>query len=193
MSANDKAILRRRLRCARQALSLIQRRCAERKILNFLKKFIKRKHNIAIYWAMGSEVNIRSIANIAHQRGANVYLPYIEKNKLRLWFTPYPLTRQKMQCADTRYFRIPQFNGKRIRAHHLNAMILPLVGVDKQGFRLGQGGGFYDASFAPMWCFRRTPIKIGVGFDCQRVTKLPVQKHDIKLDYFICEAGIQKF
>lgn len=192
MGANEKASLRRRLRCARQALSPIQRRCAEQKILNFLKKFIKRKQNIAIYWAMGSETNIRAIANIAQQRGANVYLPYIEKNKLRLWFTPYPFAQKKMQCADTRYFHIPQFNGNRIRAHHLNMMILPLVGVDEQGFRLGQGGGFYDVSLAATR-FRHTPIKIGVGFGCQRVTKLPVQDHDMQLDYFVCETGIQKF
>ncbi|HRL34989.1 MAG TPA: 5-formyltetrahydrofolate cyclo-ligase, partial [Neisseria sp.] len=89
--------------------------------------------------------------------------------------------------------KIPQFHGEKIRAHRLNTLLLPLVGIDSEGYRLGQGGGYYDASLAATR-HRLQPHKIGVGFACQRHNgRLPREAHDMRLDGFVCEHGWRRF
>lgn len=182
--------LRRTLRLARQTINSCQRRQATLQTNRHLKKFIKRGKKIAAYWPMGSELKLDVLLATAQQRSAKIYLPYIEKNRLRLWFTPYQ-HGQKPERNRKGRMNIPQFTGRKIRAERLNVMFLPLVGADSQGYRLGQGGGFYDATLA------RTrpgkPIRIGVGFACQLVDTLPHEAHDICLNAFVCENGIRRF
>lgn len=189
MSA-DKHTLRRQLRRARQSLGTAERRAATLSINRRLKKLIKRGRRIAAYWPVGSELRLDGLMAAAARRGAQVYLPYIERRRLRLWFTPYtPRAKAERKCKGR--LGIPQFAGRKIRAERLDIVLLPLVGADSRGYRLGQGGGFYDASLA------RTrpgkPLRIGVGFACQRVRVLPYEAHDMRLDGFVCEKGWVKF
>lgn len=183
---NDKAILRRTFRTARKRIQGKQRQQAERTVCVYLKKYVKRGKKIALYWAMGSELNVLSLVQTAKQRQATIYLPYIEPKHKRLWFTPYCPNIQAERPRLTKW-AIPQFSGKKIRANHLHTMVLPLLAADYQGYRLGQGGGFYDATLAK--CRRRQPHKIGVGFACQLTNKLPHEPHDMRLDTFISEHG----
>ena len=61
---------------------------------------------------------------------------------------------------------------------------MPLLGFDAQGGRLGQGGGYYDSTFA----FRRLrqhwkkPRLVGLAFACQQVQTLPHEAWDVRLD-----------
>ncbi|MDO4641472.1 MAG: 5-formyltetrahydrofolate cyclo-ligase [Neisseria sp.] len=185
-----KSELRRQLRRARRNISASQRRHATLQANRQLKKFIKRGQKIAAYWPIGGELRLDALLATAQRRGAKIYLPYIEKNRLRLWFTPYQYGQQPERNTQGR-MNIPQFAGRKIRADKLNLMLLPLVGADSQGYRLGQGGGFYDATLA------RTrpgkPLRIGVGFACQLVDTLPHEAHDIRLNAFVCENGIRRF
>lgn len=180
----DKQLLRRQFRQARLALCPTQRKQAESHIIRRLKPLIKRRQKIALYWAVGSELRLHGLLKTAHQRQATVYLPYIERGKLRLWFTPYT---PHLSAERTKKGRldIPQFAGNKIRAERLNVLLLPLVAMDKQGYRLGQGGGFYDASLAH--ARYGTPRKIGVGFACQLTEQLPHEAHDQPLDGFVSE------
>ena len=180
----NKTALRRQFRQARAALSPQQRSHAERIIVRRLKPLFKRQQKIALYWAIGSELRLNGLLKTAQQRRAQVYLPYIERGKLRLWFTPYT-PQQAAERPKRGQLAIPQFAGKKIRAEHLNVMLLPLVAIDKQGYRLGQGGGFYDASLAHARYGK--PLKIGVGFACQLAEHLPHEAHDQRLDGFISE------
>lgn len=78
------------------------------------------------------------------------------------------------------------------RIENMNLIIIPLIGVDYSGNRLGQGGGFYDTSLS-FAKFQHKPKKIGVGFDCQLVPLLSHEKHDIKLHYYISENNFIKY
>ena len=88
--------------------------------------------------------------------------------------------------------QVPQFRGDKIRAKSLNIMVLPIVGIDAQGYRLGQGGGYYDCTLAA--CPRSLrPQTVAAGFACQSLPQLPAQSHDIRVRYFASERGVWRF
>lgn len=187
----DKRQVRQILRKRRMALPKAYRRQAERRVSGYLKTFLKRGRKMAVYWPVGSELRLDGLVAAARSRGVRLYLPYIEKGQRRLWFTPYP-NKPHTERRTRRNLAIPQFAGRKIRAHELQAVLVPLVGIDADGYRMGQGGGFYDTSLS---CARygRAPLKIGVGFACQVWENLPLEAHDVRLDVWVCEQGIRRF
>lgn len=187
-----KSRLRRELRAKRKALSADERRRAEQRVLRLLKGYLKRGRRLAVYWPVGSELRLDGLAAAARRRKTELYLPYIEAGSLRLWFTPYAAGAAPERRRARQRVQIPQFAGRKIRAHRLHAVVIPLVGTDARGFRLGQGGGYYDVSLSAC-AGRLQPLKIGVGFACQQVEALPAEPHDIRLDHWVCETGIRRF
>lgn len=188
---DKKFLLRKVLRSERQRLSSNERKRAERQVAYLLKGYLKRGKRLAVYWPVGSELRLDGLIQAARRRGVRLYLPYIEAGALRLWFTPYP-ERGVAERFRRRTPAIPQFKGKKIRAHCLHGMIIPLVGVDERGCRLGQGGGYYDVTLAATRG-RLHPLKIGVGFACQQVACLPAEEHDMRLDIWVSEGGSRDF
>ena len=188
----EKSELRRRLRRIRAALPVKERAAAERAANRLLKRCIRRGGRIGIYWPVGSEMRLDGFVQTALSRGARLYLPYIEPRSLRLWFTPYRADVRQAERGRSRGLDIPQFGGRKIRAHGLDVLLVPLVGIDRQGFRLGQGGGYYDVSLAALRG-RLQPHTVGVGFACQWCDRLPHEPHDVRLGAFVCERGIIRF
>lgn len=193
MGNQEKSELRRRLRRARAQLSGDERAAAEREIGRLLKRCIKRGGRIGVYWPMGSELRLDGFVRAAQKRGAKLYLPYIEPRSRRMWFTPYPADGVKQERKRGRAkLHVPQFAGRKIRVHGLSILLVPIVGIDREGYRLGQAGGYYDATLAAMK-HRLQAKTIGVGFACQLVDRLPHEAHDVPLDGFVSERGALAF
>ena len=193
MGNQEKSELRRRLRRARAQLSGEERAAAEREIGRLLKRRIKRGGRIGVYWPMGSELRLDGFVRAAQKRGAKLYLPYIEPRSRRMWFTPYPADGVKQERKRGRAkLHVPQFAGHKIRVHGLSILLVPIVGIDREGYRLGQAGGYYDATLSAMK-HRLQAKTIGVGFACQLVDRLPHEAHDIPLDGFVSERGALAF
>jgi len=70
------------------------------------------------------------------------------------------------------------------------ALLVPLVGFDAEGYRLGHGGGYYDRTLAAM---NPKPLAIGVGFEFGRLETIWPQPHDIPMDAIVTEAGVKHF
>ncbi|MDK4698014.1 5-formyltetrahydrofolate cyclo-ligase [Kingella negevensis] len=192
-NAHSKKEIRRALRLARKMQPENQRKRRELQANRQLKSHIKRGKRIAVYWGIGSELRLDHFIQAAKKRGAHVYLPYIEPHSLRLWFTPYPngsLKPERKRGKSKLY--VPQFQGKKLRADRLHMVVLPIVGIDKCGYRLGQGGGYYDFTFAACQ-HKLQPHKIAVGYACQSVASLPCEPHDIRAHKFVSERGIHRF
>ena len=193
MGNQEKSELRRCLRRARAQLSGDERAAAEREIGRLLKRRIKRGGRIGVYWPMGSELRLDGFVRAAQKRGAKLYLPYIEPRSRRMWFTPYPADGVKQERKRGRAkLHVPQFAGRKIRVHGLSILLIPVVGIDREGYRLGQAGGYYDATLSAMK-YRLQAKTIGVGFDCQLVDTLPREPHDLPLDGFVSESGVLVF
>ena len=68
--------------------------------------------------------------------------------------------------------------------------IVPLVAFDKDKFRLGYGGGFYDRYINKISNLKRI-FTIGFGFSFQGLKKIPKNKFDQKLDLILTDKGVK--
>jgi 5-formyltetrahydrofolate cyclo-ligase len=66
-------------------------------------------------------------------------------------------------------------------------LLMPPVGWDERGYRLGYGAGYYDRTLAAM---QPPPLKVGVGFECSRIHTIDPQAYDIAMDFMITEAAV---
>lgn len=188
---NDKIVLRRELRRLRAELSPAYRDAAAHALVRFARRWIRRGKRIGAYVATGSELNLEPLMHAAITSGASVYLPVLPGRGRRLWFT-------RLQQKDRWYlnrYKIPEYEGPRHRAERLDVLLIPLIGVDATGHRLGQGGGFYDATLAFRTRRRIThkPLLVGVAFECQRVEAVPREHWDVRLDGLLTERGFIRF
>jgi len=74
----------------------------------------------------------------------------------------------------------------------LDLVIMPLLGFDPRGGRLGMGGGYYDSHFAFRrhgWRHRK-PWLLGLGYDVQRCDRLVLNPWDVPLDAVLTESGL---
>lgn len=71
-------------------------------------------------------------------------------------------------------------------------LIVPLVGFDARGFRLGYGGGFYDRTLQWLRAKRET-LAVGFGFATQELPAVPIDEFDQRLDVMVTENGVRWF
>ena len=68
-------------------------------------------------------------------------------------------------------------------------LLIPPVGFDDAGYRLGYGGGFFDRTLAAA---RPRPVAIGVAYEMSRLPTIRPQPYDMPLDYVVTELGIYR-
>ena len=177
--------LRRMLRKARRALTPSQQRQAARGLYKQLAQHpqFRRAKHISLYLPTDGEIDPRLLLRAAQRRGKATYLPVL---------SAWPRTKMVFQRIrpgeklKPNRFRIlePRANLARQRkVWTLDLLLLPLVGFDDVGGRLGMGGGFYDRSLAYMarrktW---RKPTLLGLAHECQKVERLAQASWDVPL------------
>ncbi|UVE19811.1 5-formyltetrahydrofolate cyclo-ligase [Pseudomonas sp. LS44] len=185
--------LRRLLRQARRALSAHEQRCAARKLYRQLAQHprFRRARHIALYLPNDGEIDPRPLLRAAQRRGKHTYLPALN---------PWPATRMVFQRVlpheglRANRFGIlePRFAPQRQRkVWTLDLLLLPLVGFDDQGGRLGMGGGFYDRSLAyrSMRKNWHKPTLLGLAHECQKVEKLALASWDVPLQATVTDEA----
>ena len=186
---SHKQALRRELRRRRMAKSRDARRAAAQALVRHAARLLGRGKRIGGYLAAGSELDLEPLMSAALFRGASLFLPRIPHRVRRLWFS-------RIGAAD-RWFSHPrygivEYDGLLARAENLDLLFVPLLGIDDEGYRMGQGGGFYDATLA----YRRRraggPLLVGVAYECQRVARVPRESWDVRLDALLTEAGLYR-
>jgi 5-formyltetrahydrofolate cyclo-ligase len=186
MSPASKPALRRSLRAARRQLSRRQQRLASD---GLVKRFrgtphLLRARSVALYYANDGELNPALLARWLWSSGKSVYLPVLHpRHEGELLFVPW----QPDTLLSRNRFGIPEPVTTRstIRpAWTLDLILTPLVGFDREGRRLGMGGGFYDRTLARMQRRPqpRKPGLWGIAHDCQEMEHLPCEPWDIPLD-----------
>lgn len=81
--------------------------------------------------------------------------------------------------------REPSIHSPIVEASRIRGLLIPGLGFDRRGRRLGRGKGFYDRLLSG-W----TGLKVGVCFECQWVDSIPTEAHDQKMDLIVTEAGL---
>lgn len=179
----SKTHLRKRLRTMRKQLSAQQRRQAGDDTLDVLrqKRLIADGRRIAVYWPFDGELDTTSIIIHAWSVRAQVLLPVVSAlDKLRLGFAPFnPETDLEL---DRYGIPAPRSRPNSIvSVHKVDLVLLPLVGFDRFGSRLGMGAGHYDATVAYLRGRNRwhRPRLIGVGYSFQEVESVPLDPWDL--------------
>lgn len=160
------------------ALSPRQRRAAARALASRLKKLpqLRRSRSVAAYAAIGAELSLQPFMQIMAQRRKRVYLPRIRGKGMQFHAACRRLRKNQRGIAEPH-------GGRPRPPWAMDTILLPLVGVDRQGNRLGQGGGYYDRWLSGLR-FRR-PLLLGIAHDCQIVEHIPSEPWDIPLDGLI--------
>ncbi|WP_110685604.1 5-formyltetrahydrofolate cyclo-ligase [Salinicola aestuarinus] len=193
---SDRRALRRELRRRRRRLSLRERHLASHSLCRRLKRLpeLQRARRVALYLPNDGEIDPTPLIDWLRARGARVYLPVLRPLvENRLWFVRYDaatrMTRNRfgIQEPDTRFGAA---RANRLPAWALDTVLLPLVGFDDAGNRIGMGGGFYDRTFAFARRRRPAPALIGLAHDCQRVDALPIAPWDVPLDAIASNARV---
>ena len=68
-------------------------------------------------------------------------------------------------------------------------VLVPLIAFDRDGGRLGQGGGHYDRTLEALAGRTPRPPFVGFAYSGQRVASIPLEPHDQRLDGILTEAG----
>ncbi|MGB0205605.1 MAG: 5-formyltetrahydrofolate cyclo-ligase [Neptuniibacter sp.] len=185
--------LRKQLRSKRRSLSPEQQNTASQNLLKNIRcrSDFRRSKHIALYLANDGEINPMPIIQYCWKVGKKVYLPVLHPIlHNRLWFVPYtassPMVRNIYGIKEPKLFP-----DRRRSAWSLQMALLPLVGFDKYGNRMGMGGGYYDRTFSFKANKRglRGPDLIGLAHEIQRVEELPVESWDIPLTAIISDVN----
>ncbi|MBC2384232.1 5-formyltetrahydrofolate cyclo-ligase [Pseudomonas sp. WS 5106] len=195
--------LRRMLRKARRALTPSEQRQAALGLYRQLAQhpLFRRAKHISLYLPTDGEIDPRLLLRAAQRRGKATYLPVL---------SAWPRTKMVFQRVRPgekllpNRFRIlePRVNiSQQRKVWALDLVLLPLVGFDDAGGRLGMGGGFYDRSLAYLarrqsW---RKPTLLGLAHECQKVERLVQASWDVPLagtvtdkQWYVAQTPLEK-
>ena len=136
---------------------------------------------IGFYWPHQGEFDARFALRRWRERGALAALPVVVRFgaplEFRAWWPGAPMRRG--------VYDIPFPDATPLV--HPQAVLMPPVGFDAGGFRMGYGAGFFDRTLAALV---PQPLKIGVAFELSRMPTIHPQAHDVPMDFIVTEAGI---
>ena len=118
------------------------------------------------------------------------YLPILAAQEKSLEFALYhredPLKKNRYQINEP-------VSREFIQLEKLDVVLMPLVGIDLAGNRLGMGGGYYDKTFEKISKAYKRPYFIGLAYEAQKCENLPHDAWDIPLDGVLTEKQCYSF
>jgi len=144
------------------------------------------KSIVALYWPIGDELDCRGIIEKLQNKGHQVCLPCIEGKDQPLIFREFSGEENLVSAGFGT--SEPNRGAKTLQP---DLIVLPLLGFDKNGNRLGYGKGFYDRTIAAMAkkSEPKKPELCGLAFSVQEFEKIPTNAHDVPLTRIISENG----
>ena len=154
-------------------------------IFKLIKKhFHKKRIIIAGYYPSNYEVDVLNFLEKASKKRFRIVLPIIKssnKMSFKSWIFKEPLYVNKFGILE------PKNSKKEIIP---DLIMIPLVAFDNKLNRIGYGKGYYDRSLQKISKYKKKTVSIGIAYSFQQSTRIPVNKHDFKLDYIFTERGI---
>lgn len=170
------------LRAQRRSVPAAQRRAWNDAIADRLAAcFATLQIRIAgFYWPFDGEFDARRTMCIMEKCGVTVALPVVAQRhapmEFRRWWPAAPMTRGVLGLP------VPAGTERVVP----EALLIPLLGFDVQGYRLGYGGGYFDRTLAAL---TPQPLKIGVGFEIASLETIHPQWHDVPMDFIVSESA----
>jgi 5-formyltetrahydrofolate cyclo-ligase len=140
---------------------------------------------VAAYWPIRDELDCRPVLTQLMDSGQPVCLPVVlgeeQPLELRLWQEGVPLYPSgfgTLAPPEDAPHAEPDF------------VLMPLLGFDRLGTRLGYGGGYYDRTLDTL---SHRPKLIGFAYAVQELEHVPREPHDVPLDAVVTEKGVRVF
>ncbi len=163
-----------------------------------LQRRLSPNARIGLYYDGFGELPTQPILDWCQHLGYFPYLPVVGSlgnDDKRLRFVP--IYHAKLLNVPTRIHGLgmkQKHHRRLLWARELDVIICPLVAVDKNGNRMGMGGGFYDTTLSKSYkSGAKKPLKIGWCYDFQVVEQLERQSWDVPLDAIITPSGLRWF
>jgi 5-formyltetrahydrofolate cyclo-ligase len=192
MTADVKADLRRRSLARRDlvthqeaheaSLSVAERATA------LARELARRAEDVvSVYWPIRSELNTRPLLEALAGAGIKTTLPVMIAVKRPLIFRAFTPGDELVKGP----FGLSEPSEEK-PALEPDIIFSPLSAFDRRGYRLGYGGGIYDATLAELRA-KKGVVAIGVAYACQETDAVPTEPHDQKLDYLLTERELIAF
>lgn len=184
---NAKAALRLTAHAARAALGLETRTASAQAVSEhfFRDILLGQGEVVAAYWRIRDELDCQPILVRLMDATQPVVLPVVlgpdEPLEMRIWeqgAALYPSGFGTLAPSELAPRAEP------------DVVLIPLLGFDRVGTRLGYGGGYYDRTLARLG---KKPRLIGLAFCAQELDAIPRESHDVPLDAVVTETGVRHF
>jgi len=141
----------------------------------------RRIKHLGVFWPYGSEIDLRPLIQ-AHPDWTFIFPRVASTKPPRLIWGPEPLEPGMWGLMEPALAQHPD--------PPVQLLLVPGLAFDRKGFRLGYGGGFYDATLSHL---REEIITLAVGFEFQRCESLPSEPQDLPVQALMTEAGLTWF
>ena len=183
-----KSDLRTELRTKRKAMEAGQAATLSQRILRLVLGQVPFHgvETVGLYWPVGDEVDPRGIASSELLEDCGFALPVTvgEEKPLEFWFW-----QPGDDLTKGAYGEMVPVRRELARP---DLLLIPLLGFDRAGYRLGQGGGYYDRTLHDLRK-SRSILAVGVAFSFQECLNVPHEPHDEVLDRVVTEKEMIVF
>lgn len=176
--------IREILRRKKDAMRPEERLEKSRSICRHLMEILGKNETVMVYTSKEKEVNTEPLIQALFAQGNPVVVPIIVKEDVSLRLSY--LRDFSVLVPST--FGVPEPIGNEIPANpdDIDTIILPMLGFDRAGGRIGYGAGYYDRFLSG----NRNLRKVGIAFACQEVEDLPLEENDVRMDSVVTEDGV---
>ena len=180
----QKSSIRQILRERKDAMDPEDRLKKSTVICRHLMTLLRDDETVMAYTSKEKEVNTVPIIKTLLERNNPVIVPIIVKEDVSLRLSYL----RDFAALVPSTFGVPEPIGSEIpaRGEDVDTILLPMLGFDRTGGRIGYGAGYYDRFLEKFTDLR----KIGIAFACQEIDRLPLDPTDVKMDHIITEDGI---
>ena len=184
-----KSQLRKAIRAKRAGIDTAQRKRWDGAINRHLDQYSRQAGPavVAAYLSFDGEPDLMPALAKLKGRGVKLALPVVQDAPgkavitFRRWSVPGELQKN-------RYGILEPAGTRAIGVTDIDLVLVPLVGWDKTGGRLGMGASYYDRLFQPFSELGR-PVRMGIGYELQNVDRIPCDPWDISLHVVLTENG----
>ncbi len=183
--SDRKALIRRRIRDGRVDQAAAERSDVAHAISHGVMEVLDalRPTCVAAYFSTATEPSTDALLESLWARGIRVLTPRVQNDVLQ-W-----IETSRGSATEIGSFGIREVQSEQVaELEDAQAIVIPALAIDPMGFRLGQGGGFYDRALA---AFVDPPLLIAVVHDREDLLDIPVESHDARMDVVVTERRIR--
>lgn len=187
----DKKVVRKEIIGLRDQMSKEEHRekSARIKDLLFSLDSFKEAKNIFLFISFGSEIDTHPIIEDALKMGKHIGVPVTDNKTKTMRVSRIKDFNKDLEIGNYNILEPRKESYDFMDPNEIDLILVPGLAFDREGYRVGYGGGFYDRFFSKITGDTK---KIGLFFDLQEIQKCPINEFDIPLDYIISESGLKK-